>query len=107
MFPGTTMLDYIFWMVMGALQVVVVVGIKEWLASYGKNVSWWLVMLIYMAFASFCSVVAGGFTLIGEYESIAGWYFIGVLGLPVVICTAIGLRLFVMKKSPTGTPKLD
>lgn len=104
MFPGTTILDYLFWMVMGALQVLIVMGIGEGLKSYGKKVVWWHVALIYMAFASFCSVIAGGFTLMGEYESIAGWYFIGVLGLPVAICSAIGLRLFVMKK-PTNASR--
>lgn len=104
MFPGTTILDYLFWMTMGALQVLVVMGANEWLKSYGKKVTWWQMTLIYLAFASLCSVVAGGFTLMGEYESIAGWYFIGVLGLPVVICSAIALRLFIMKK-PSDSPQ--
>ncbi|NDV19470.1 hypothetical protein GO013_08575 [Pseudodesulfovibrio sp. JC047] len=101
MFPGTTMLDYIFWMVMGALQVLVVMGLVAWLKHYGRKVIWWQVGLFYLGFASLCGVIAGGTTLMGEYESIAGWYFIGVLGLPVVICLAIAFRLFVMRKAPT------
>lgn len=98
MFPGTTMLNYLFWGIMGALQVLVIMGANEWLKSYGKKVVWWQLALIYVAFASLCTVVAGGTTLMGEYETIAGWYFIGVLGMPVVICSAIAVRLFIMKK---------
>ncbi|WP_272699005.1 hypothetical protein [Desulfovibrio sp. Fe33] len=102
MFPGTTMLNYIFWMVMGALQVLIVMGLVEWLKSRGRKPVWWQVALLYAGFASLCAVVAGGTTLMGEFESIAGWYFIGVLGLPVVICLAIAVRLFVMKKPTQG-----
>ncbi|MBU0971160.1 MAG: hypothetical protein KKC20_10965 [Proteobacteria bacterium] len=98
MFPGSTMLNYIFWMMMGALQVLIVMGLVELLKSHGRKIVWWQVSLIYLGFAVFCSVIAGGTTLMGEYETIAGWYFIGVLGLPVVICLAILARLFVMKK---------
>ena len=99
MFPESTILNYLFWMTLGALQVLVVLGLHEWLKSYNKNITWWKSAIIYMAFLCFCVVIAGGFTLMGEYESIAGWYFIGVLGLPVIIGTAIVVRLFVMKKS--------
>ena len=98
MFPGTTILDYVFWMVMGALQVMVVLGIVEWMKHYGRKAGWWQVALFYAGFASLCAVIAGGTTLMGEFESVAGWYFIGVLGLPVVICLAIAVRLFIMKK---------
>lgn len=99
MFPGTTILNYLFWMIMGSLQVLVVMGLVEWLKAYGKKVVWWQVALLYLGFAGLCAVIAGGTTLMGEYESIAGWYFIGVLGLPVIVCLAIAVRLFVMKKA--------
>jgi len=99
MFPESTMLDYLFWMALGALQVLVAMGTHAWLKSYNKNVKWWQSAIIYMAFLAFCTVIAGGFTLMGEYESIAGWYFMGVLGLPTIIGAAIAFRLFIMKKS--------
>ncbi|MEF2145103.1 MAG: hypothetical protein V3573_06630 [Desulfovibrionaceae bacterium] len=92
------MLNCIFWMVMGALQVLVVMGLVEWFKSRGRKAVWWQVGLFYLGFVSLGGVVAGGATLMGEYESIAGWYFIGVLGIPVVICLAIAVRLFIMRK---------
>ncbi len=98
MFPGTTMLNYLFWMAMGLLQALVVVGAYEWLRYYKKKVTWWQMGLMYGCFLSTCLIIAGGFTLIGEFEAHGGWYFIGFLGVPHVIVAAILLKLFVFKK---------
>ncbi|MBU2646561.1 hypothetical protein KKI24_17770 [bacterium] len=100
MFPGTTILNYLFWMGMGMMQILVIAGAYEWLKHFKKSVQWWQMVLIYGCFISFSLVVAGGFTLMGEYESQGGWYFIGYLGLPHVIAMAILLKLFVFKKAP-------
>lgn len=102
MFPGTTMLDYIFWLAMGVMQVLVVAGMREWIRSRGHRAVWWQLTLLYLGFATLCAVVAGGTTLMGEYETVAGWYFIGVLGVPVVVALAVMLRLFVLKKPEGG-----
>ncbi len=98
MFPGTTILNYLFWMAMGLIQALVVAGAYEWLRSFNRTVAWWQIGLIYGCFLSFCTVIAGGFTLMGEFESRAGWYFIGFLGLPHVIAMAVLVKLFVFKK---------
>lgn len=98
MFPGTTILNYIFWMAMGLAQALVVVGAYEWVRFCKKSVTWWQMALMYGCFLSFCTVLAGGFTLMGEFESIGGWYFIGYLGLPHIIMMAALLKLFVFKK---------
>ena len=98
MFPGTTMLDYIFWMVIGALQVLIIAGAYAWLKQYGRKITWWQMTLLYLGFVSFCLVVAGGFTLMGEFESPAGYYFMGVFGLPVIIVFALLVRLFILPK---------
>ncbi len=98
MFQGTTILGYLFWMLLGALQVIIVMWIKSLLENSGRGAPWWKVGILYFSFACFCGVIAGGTTLMGEYESIAGWYFIGVLGIPVAIGTAFVYRLFVLKK---------
>ncbi len=98
MFPGTTILNYLFWMAMGLIQALVVAGAYEWLRAFNRNVAWWQMGLIYGCFLSFCTVVAGGFTLMGEFESQAGWYFIGFLGLPHVIAMAVLVKVFVFKK---------
>jgi hypothetical protein len=98
MFPGTTIINYLFWMAIGMLQVLVVVGFYEWLKAYGKKVTWWQMALMYGCFASFCLTIAGGMTLSGEYETHGGLFFIGFLGVPHVIVGAIMARLFVFKK---------
>lgn len=101
MFPGTTMLNYLFWMILGVLQMLLVVGAYDWLKSYNKNVAWWQMVLMYGCFLSACLVVGGGFTLIGEYESRGGWYFIGFLGLPHVIIATLLVKLFVFREEAT------
>ncbi len=98
MFPGTNILDPLFWIVFGALQVLIVTGAYGWLKHYNRKVSWWQMVLMYAGFLSICATIAGGFTLMGEYESTAGWYFIGTLVLPQLIVLAILIRLFVFKK---------
>lgn len=98
MFPGTTILNYLFWMAMGLIQALVIAGTYEWLRCHNKSVSWWQMALIYSCFLSFCTIVAGGFTLMGEFETQGGLYFIGFLGLPHIIAMTILLKLFVFKK---------
>lgn len=102
MFPGTTMLNYLFWMAMGMLQVLVVAGAYEWLRYYHKRVAWWQMTLMYGCFLSFALVLAGGCTLAGEYETHGGLYFIGFLGLPHIIIMAVLLKLFVFKRPQTS-----
>lgn len=102
MFPESSILNYLFWMAMGAMQVFVILGANAWLTSFNRKIAWWQLALMYGCFASLCTVIAGGFTLMGEYESIAGWYFIGFFGVIHVIVAAIMLKLFVLKK-PVGT----
>jgi prenyltransferase beta subunit len=99
MFPGSTILNYLFWMVMGLLQALVVAGAYEWLKHYKKSVTWWQMGLMYGCFLSCCLVVAGGFTLMGEYESHGGYYFIGFLGVPHIIIMAILLKFFVFRNA--------
>lgn len=98
MFPGVVMLDSLFWMIFGAMQILVFLGARAWLDHYGKKVSFWKLLLMYVSFACLCLTVSGGFTLMGEYESIAGWYFIGTLGVPQIIVFALLVKLFVFGK---------
>lgn len=98
MFPESTILNYLFWMAMGVLQVLVVAGAYQWLKQFRKKVSWWQMGIMYGCFLSFCLVIAGGFTLVGEYESHGGYYFMGFLGVPHIIIMALLLKLFVFRK---------
>lgn len=98
MFPGTTIINYLFWMAMGAIQVILILSVTAWLKEGKRDAPWWQTLLLYGCFISFCAVVAGGFTLAGEYERRAGFYFIGTLGIPHIIIGALMLKLFVFKK---------
>ncbi len=98
MFPGVNMLNSLFWMVFGAMQILIIAGAYAWLKEKGKKVAWWQMTILYGIFATFLLTIGGGFTLAGEYESQAGWYFIGILGVPVILAFAIALKLFVFRK---------
>ena len=98
MFPESTILNYLFWMIMGILQVAVVAGAYDWLRHYGRKVKWWQMLLLYSGFASICLVVAAGFTLAGEFESRAGYYFIGFFGTLVLVALAVLVRLFIVPR---------
>lgn len=98
MFPGTPMLDSLFWMLLGALQIPVVLGAYRWCERYGRRPAWWQMALMYAGFVSLCLTIGGGFTLMGEYETAAGWRFMGFLGVPQVIVLFILARLFVFRR---------
>ncbi len=41
MFPGVNMLDSIFGMIFGAMQILIIAGGYAWLQHYGKSIAWW------------------------------------------------------------------
>lgn len=92
------MIDSIFWMILGALQILILLGASAWLDHYRKKIAFWKILLMYLSFVGICLTIAGGFTLMGEYESMAGWYFIGTLGVPQIIVFALLLKLFVFRR---------
>ncbi|WDP84660.1 MAG: hypothetical protein HUN05_05465 [Desulfobacter sp.] len=98
MFPNSTILNYLFWMLMGMLQIPVFMGMRQWALDKKKTVKWWQLVLMYGCFASLCLVLAGGMTLAGEYETRAGFYFIGFLGVAHVVAGTVMARLFVYTK---------
>ncbi len=97
MFPGVNILDSIFWMFFGCMQIVIIASAYIWLQDYGKKILWWQMTILYSIFAMFCLTIGGGFTLAGEYESQAGWYFIGILGVPLILTFALAVRFFLMR----------
>ncbi len=99
MYPDGTVLNYLFWMIIGALQVLVWQGVRAWSRSFNPNVKWWQVTLLYGCVLSFCVVIFAGFTLKGEREGAAGWYMIGFFGVLHVIAGAILARLFLFRKA--------
>ncbi len=99
MFPGELMINSLFWMLFGVLQMFVIAGIYAWASTIEQVVSKWKVAVLYTIFALFLLTIGGGFTLAGEYESQAGWYFIGFLGTPLIISFAIAVKLFYFKEA--------
>lgn len=95
MFPQSTLLAPLFWMVLGAIQVLVFAGANEWAKHYRLNMNWWKWALAGGWWFSFALTVAGAFTLLGENEGNAGWYFLGFVGTGLIIAGAILLQLIV------------
>lgn len=98
MFPNATMLHSLFWMIFGALQILVILGIIAWAKHFGTRLKYWQTAIIYGLFATICLTIGGGFTLAGEYESQAGWYFIGFLGVPQLLALIIAVKFFMFPK---------
>lgn len=68
MFPQSTVLDPLFWMAFGALQVLVFAGANQWAKQYQLGMNWWKWALVGGWWASIILTVAGAFTLLGENE---------------------------------------
>ncbi len=99
MYPDGTVVNYLFWMAVGALQILIYKGVHEWASDFNKEIKWWQTALLYGCFLSLCVVIFAGFTLKGEYEGNAGWYMIGFFGSLHVIAGAILARLFLVRKA--------
>ncbi|MEN6442105.1 MAG: hypothetical protein ABFD97_26380 [Syntrophobacter sp.] len=97
MYPDGTVINYLFWMAIGALQVLIYKGVDEWAKDFNKSIKWWQTALLYGCVLSFFVVVFAGFTLKGECEGHAGWYMIGVFGSMHIIAGAVLVRLFLVK----------
>ena len=104
MYPDGTVLNYLFWMIMGILQVLVWKSIGAWGRQFNPNLRYWQQTLLYACFASFCVVIFAGFTLKGEYEGNAGWYLIGMFGCLHIIIFMVLTRFFIFMKKPGDKP---
>lgn len=98
MFPQSTILDPLFWMAFGALQVLVFASANRWANQYQLEMNWWKWTIAGGWWFSLLLSIAGGFTLLGENEGAAGWYFLGFSGTGLIIGGAIILRVFIMLK---------
>ncbi|MGF1759513.1 hypothetical protein L4D76_16520 [Photobacterium sagamiensis] len=98
MFPQSTVLDPLFWMLLGAVQVMVFAGANQWAKEYQLGMNWWKWALAGGWWFSFVLTIAGAFTLLGENEGNAGWYFLGFAGTLLVIGGAVLLKVLLMLK---------
>ncbi|PSW04298.1 hypothetical protein [Photobacterium lipolyticum] len=98
MFPQSTVLDPLFWMLLGAIQVLVFAGANQWAKEYQLGMNWWKWTLVGGWWFSMLLTIAGAFTLLGENEGYAGWYFLGFVGTLLVIGGAGILKVLLMLK---------
>ncbi len=97
MFPGVVIIDSLSWMILGALQILIIAGAYAWIQYLGKTIKVWQMAILYGIFVTFCITIGGGSTLVGEYETQGGMYFIGFLGVPIILAFAIAVKLFLFK----------
>lgn len=91
MFPHSTILGPLFWIVMGLLYAFLLISAKYWFKDLGIMMSKrkWILVGFYFIFINI--TVGGAFTLIGEDELHAGTYFLGIFG---VISIILGVALW-------------
>ncbi len=91
MFTNSTILEPLFWIIMGILYTVFAISMTYWAKDLKLKMNWrkWLLSAIWFILLNM--TIAGGFTLIGENETRAGIYFLGVFGT-IFIVLGVGLR---------------
>ncbi len=89
MFTNSTILNPLFWIVIGILNVLFVIGLRTLFHDLGIKVTKlkWFVLLCYWIILNL--TIAGGFTLIGENETTAGLRFLGFFSIPILFAGAI------------------
>jgi len=91
MFTNSTILEPLFWIIMGILYTVFAISMTYWAKDLKLKMNWWKWLLSAIWFILLNITIAGGFTLIGENETRAGIYFLGVFGT-IFIVLGVGLR---------------
>ncbi|USD38720.1 MULTISPECIES: hypothetical protein [Ferrimonas] len=99
MFPQSTLLDPLFWMLMGATQVLVFAGANQWFKELKLGMNAWKWGLVAGYWLSLVLTLAGAFTLMGENEGNAGWYLLGTVGLALVVA-GVGLGKWLLYIRP-------
>ena len=99
MFPHSTILGPLFWIVMGLLYAFLLYSAKIWFKDLGilMNKRRWVLVATYFIFINI--TIGGAFTLIGEDEFRAGVYFLGIFGvLSIILGVALWRYLNANKK---------
>lgn len=91
MFPHSTILGPLFWIIMGVLYCFMFYGAKLWFedTKIVMTKRKWALLLIFFLLMNI--TIGGGTTLIGEGEQRAGIYF---MGIGTVVCTIAGVGLW-------------
>ncbi len=91
MFPHSTILGPLFWIGMGLLYALIIVGARIWAQDLGLKMTWWKWLLTAIWYILLSVSISGAFTLFGENESRAGYYFLGIF---VTITVILGAGLW-------------
>ena len=75
----------LFWMVMGALSVLIGIGAALWAKDLGFKMNWFKWVLVVIWYLLLLLTVASPFTMIGENEAVAGFRIIPFLVVPTVV----------------------
>ena len=75
----------LFWMIMGALSVLIGIGAVIWAKDLGFKMNWFKWVLVVLWYLLLLLTVASPFTLIGENEAVAGYRIIPFLLVPTII----------------------
>jgi len=98
MFNNSNILEPLFWIIMGGLYTVFIIGLAMWLKDMKVKMNWWKWSLTLLWFILLSITVAGGFTLIGENELRAGLLFMAVAGA-VIIVAGVALGRFLLRNT--------
>ena len=90
MFTNSTILEPLFWIIMGILYTVFAISMTYWAKDLKLKMNWWKWLLAIIWFIFLNITIAAGTTLIGENELRAGLYFLGVFGT-LFIVLGVGL----------------
>ena len=74
----STLFRPLFWIVMGMIYALIIAGARVWAQDLGLSMTWWKWALSAMWYCFLSFSVASGFTLMGEKEPKAGYYFLGL-----------------------------
>lgn len=75
----------LFWMIMGALSVLIAVSATIWAEDLGFKMTWLRWILVVLWYLLLLLTVASPFTLVGENEAVAGLRIIPFLLVPTII----------------------
>ena len=86
----STILRPLFWIAMGLIYALAIAGARVWAQDLGLQMTWWKWLLAALWYLMLSVGLAGGFTLMGEKEPRAGYYFLGLVLIGMIIL-GIGL----------------
>ena len=89
----STIVRPIFWIVLGLIYALMIAGAPLWAEDLGLKMTWWKWLFAAIWYGLMSIGVAAGFTLMGEKEPRAGYYFVG---LSLVVMIILGLGLWIL-----------